>query len=94
MNKPIMMAKEYWMNSQFSVARFFGGCKAFGYKYFITDAGDLVRSDYLPYYEKLKRDRFMEILKENQTTDDKELRKIFKEASKRIRNEQRQLKLF
>lgn len=36
-NAPICMAEEYWANSHFSVARYSGGVKAFGYEYDIVN---------------------------------------------------------
>ena len=34
---PLLMAQEFWMNSQLSVARFYGGCTLNGYRYDIVD---------------------------------------------------------
>lgn len=34
---PILMTEEYWANTQFSVARYCGRIKAFGYEYWIVD---------------------------------------------------------
>ena len=42
------------------------------------EPADLVRKDFVTYYKKLGRDKFLDVLKDNQTTDDKELKKIFK----------------
>ena len=36
-NAPIAMAEDYWGNTHFSVARYFGGIKAFGYEYQIVN---------------------------------------------------------
>ena len=34
---PILMTKDYWMNSMFSVARFYGGITMNGNRYFIVE---------------------------------------------------------
>ena len=34
---PILMTEEYWLNSQFSLVRFYGGCKINGEDYSIVD---------------------------------------------------------
>lgn len=101
---PICMAERYWINSQFSIARFYGGCKIGGHEYLIVnkdgkdlwqctaeanrrgntlaimpgEPADLLRKDFVKHYRRLGRDRFLEVLKQNQRTSDKELQKIFK----------------
>lgn len=42
------------------------------------EPADLVRKDFVSYYKKIGRDKFLDVLKNNRTTDDKELKKIFK----------------
>ncbi len=42
------------------------------------EPADLCRSDFVKYYKKLGRERFLEVLKENQYTSDVELKKIYK----------------
>lgn len=107
MNTPICMSEEFWVNSQLSIARFYGRVKFQGHEYYIVDklgrdlwecsfaadrAGsskaipegepaDLVRRDFIPYYRKLGRDKFFEVLKANQQTPDKELMAIYKEMT-------------
>ncbi len=44
------------------------------------EPADLVRTDFVKHYRRLGRDRFLELLKANQQTSDKELEKIFKET--------------
>lgn len=34
---PMLMTQEFWLNSQLSVARFYGGCTLNGYRYDIVD---------------------------------------------------------
>ncbi len=58
-NVPFVMSAEYWLNSQFSVARFYGGMTFNNIHYQIDyDTGDLVRSDCYELYIKFyKNDR-------------------------------------
>lgn len=44
------------------------------------EPADLVRTDFVKHYRRLGRDRFLELLKANQQTSDKELEKIFEET--------------
>lgn len=53
------------------------------------EPADLVRIDFVPFYKKLKRDKFLEVLEQNRTTDDKELKKIFKELTKKKRSNEK-----
>lgn len=62
---PFVMSAEYWLNSQFSVARFYGGMTYNGVHYQIDyDTGDLVRSDcyelYIKFY-KTNRSQIKEV---------------------------------
>lgn len=34
---PLLMTQEFWLNSQLSIARFYGGCTFNGYRYDIVD---------------------------------------------------------
>ena len=36
-NVPLLMTEEFWANSQFSVARYYGGIKLDGHEYIIVD---------------------------------------------------------
>lgn len=102
--KPICMAEEFWANSHFSIARYYGRIKICGHEYIIVNKEgkdifkcsaeaektgrqkaiepgepcDLCRKDFVPLYRKLGRERFLDILEENQGTSDKELMKIMK----------------
>lgn len=46
---------------------------------------DLVDEEFVPFYKKLGREKFIEILKQNRTTPLAELKKIFKETIKAIK---------
>ena len=46
---------------------------------------DLVVEEFVPFYKKLGREKFMEILRQNHTTPYDELKKIFKETIKAIK---------
>lgn len=106
---PILMEEAYWMNSQLSIARHYGGIRTTNHEYKIVnkngitlfelsdpdskhyvgggdkkaiepgDPADLVREDFLPFYKKLGRDTFIQVLKEHNQTPDVELKKIYKE---------------
>ena len=81
MDAPVMMTKEYWTASQLSVARFTGGCRAWNHEYLVMpQTGDLLRSDFIPFYTKLGRPRFMQILKVNPCIEETDLKKMMKEA--------------
>ena len=45
------------------------------------EPADLVRRDFIPYYRKLGREKFLEVLKEHQHASDKELLAIYKEMT-------------
>ncbi len=56
---PFVMSPDYWLNSQLSVAKYYGGITYNGVHYQIDyDTGDLVRSDCYELYIKFyKNDR-------------------------------------
>lgn len=83
MELPICMTKEYWMGTQLSVARFSGGFTSGGKHWMmIPQSIDMVRTDFVKYYMKLGRDRFLNVLKEHPHSTDKELISIYKELMK------------
>ena len=47
------------------------------------EPADLVRRDFITYYRRLGRERFLEVLKEHQQASDTELKKIFKALTKK-----------
>lgn len=56
---------------------------------------DLVRKDFIPYYRKLGRDKFLDVLKEHPTHSDKLLLAIYKEVtSKKKKDEIRPIDIF
>ena len=71
------MEEEYWINSYFSVARYYGGMILDGKRFLIVNKegkpcvitpgqpADLIDERYLPIYRKIGRDRFIEILKQH-----------------------------
>lgn len=66
----IMMAKEFWLNSQFSIARFYGGIRINETRYIIMgNEQDLVDDRFAKYYNKLGRDRFIQVLEQNRHAD-------------------------
>lgn len=51
---PPLISPEYWMNSQLSIARYYGGCSIAGRNYFIDkESNYLVRGDFQSYVKKL-----------------------------------------
>lgn len=88
--KPIVMAEEFWRNSQLSIAHITGRISYKGFVYVIVDKrghdifecsheaekegrekaiepgepADLCRTDFVPIYRELGRDRFLAFLKE------------------------------
>ena len=61
---PILIEEGYWMNSQLSVARFYGGIKFNGEEYVIVPPkNDLLLKDWVPVYKKLGRERTIGLIK-------------------------------
>lgn len=105
----ILMTEEYWVNSQLSIARYYGRVRFSGQDFIIVnkegkdifecsheaekegrdkaipagEPADLVDVRFQKYYRKLGRDRFIEILKANQTMSDKMLLELYKSESKK-----------
>lgn len=92
MSCPLLMAESFWMNSQFSIARHYGGMTYNGREYIIVDkhgrdlwecsigAGepaDLILKTLKPAYRKLGRDRIIGLIKDGKT--EKEIIKLGKE---------------
>lgn len=62
--KTILIEEGYWMNSQLSVARFYGGIKFNGEEYvIIPPKNDLLLKDWVPVYKKLGRERTIGLIK-------------------------------
>lgn len=77
----IMMAKEFWLNSQFSIARFYGGIHINGTRYIIMGSEqDLVDNGFAKYYNKLGREKFMQILEQNNRTSHETVMRAMEEA--------------
>ena len=65
----IIMTKEFWLESQFSIARFYGGISINGTRYIIMGSEqDLVDDKFAKYYNKLGREKFIQILEQNNRT--------------------------
>ena len=61
---PILIEEGYWMNSQLSVARFYGGIKFNGEEYVIVPPkNDLLLTKWVPVYKKLGRERTIGLIK-------------------------------
>lgn len=77
----IMMAKEFWLNSQFSIARFYGGIHINGTRYiFMGSEQDLVDNGFAKYYNKLGREKFMQILEQNNRTGHEAVMRAMEDA--------------
>ena len=100
------MTEKYWVNSQFSIARYYGRVSVGGHEYVIVDKrghdifecsaeaekegrekaiapgepADLCRTDFVPIYRKLGREKFLQFLKDN---PDIETVKLAKERLKK-----------
>ena len=78
-----MMTKEYWLASQLSVAKYAGGCKAFGHEYTVMPVTfDLLRTDFMPMYKKLGRERFLQMLKDSPAVTDACLKRMMQDEIK------------
>ena len=80
---PILIEEGYWMNSQLSVARFYGGIKFNGEEYVIVPPNnDMIQAKWAKIYTKLGRDKFIEIVKQGTSlADAKKMIKTIKDNS-------------
>lgn len=77
----IMMTKEFWLNSQFSIARFYGGIHINGTRYILMGSEqDLVDDGFAKYYNKLGRDKFIQILEQNNRTSHETVMRTMEDA--------------
>ena len=61
---PILIEEGYWMNSQLSIARFYGGIRFNGEEYVIVPPkNDLLLKVWVPVYKKLGRERTIGLIK-------------------------------
>lgn len=67
----LVMTEEFWMNSMFSIARFSGGCVIDGKQYLLNyKTKDLIRSDFVKTYQKVGRDKVIEMLEEGKSKEE------------------------
>ena len=83
---PILMAQEYWMNSQFSIAKHTGALKINGHLYVVYGT-DLIREDWLPVLKKLGRERTIGLIKNGTSLE------VAKAMIKAMKEDKVQLKL-
>lgn len=77
----ILMTKEVWLNSQFSISRFYGGICINGRLYIIMGSEqDLVNNDFAKYYHKLGRDRFIQVLEQHKHASKTSVAQAMKDA--------------
>lgn len=92
--KTILIEEGYWMNSQLSLARFYGSIRFNGEKYVVVPPkNDLLLAKWVPVYKKLGRDETVKLIKKG--TDLKEALNIAKtpKTSKTPKGNVEQLKL-
>lgn len=79
----ILMTKEYWLNSQLSIARFTGRAKINGEEYWVVgEQRDLVDCRFEKYYTKLGRSEFIRIIEQNAGKDKESIMQVMKDALK------------
>lgn len=62
--KAILLGKDYWLNSMFSIARYYGGITIDGDEYVIVPpVDDLIRKDWAKVYAKYGREKVLECLR-------------------------------
>jgi hypothetical protein len=67
-NEPILIAYDYWINSQLSIAKYYDGIRINKQEYrIIGNKHDLVRKDWCDIYMKLGRDKTIELIKSHTT---------------------------
>lgn len=82
---PILMSQEYWMNSQFSIARFAGKISINGERYIVYGT-DLILEDWLPVISKLGRERTIKLINNGTSLE-------VAKAMTKVKKEDLQLKL-
>lgn len=80
----LVMTEEFWMNSMFSIARFYGGIRVQDKEYILNyQTHDLIRKDFLKTYQKVGRDKVIAMLKEGKSKEEiEEYAKSIKPAPK------------
>lgn len=69
--KPLVMTEEFWLNSMFSIARFYGGINIQGKKYIVDDnSNDLVLKDFYPTYKKLGRHETIRLIRDGKSREE------------------------
>jgi hypothetical protein len=82
MKYPIVIEKEVWMDSQLSIARFYGSITINGTTWFVMpESYDLVCQDWVLVYVNLGREKTIELLKND--TPLREAKKLLKERQKK-----------
>lgn len=79
----ILMTKEYWLNSQLSIARFTGSAKINGEEYWVVgEQRDLVDCRFEKYYTKLGRSEFIRIIEQNAGKDKESIMQVMRDVLK------------
>lgn len=78
---PILIAKDCWLNSQLSIARFYGGIGIENFQYILCGhEQDLVREDFYDLYISLGRDAFISVLNAHKDGDEKSIMEAMKSS--------------
>lgn len=83
----LVMTEEFWMNSHLSLARFSGGCMIDGKHYLLNyKTKDLIRSDFVKTYQKVGREKVIEMLKDGKSKEEIEeyAKSMTKEKPKKV----------
>ena len=83
---PIFMTQDYWMNSQFSIAKHTGALNINGHLYVVYGT-DLIREDWLPVLKKFGRERTIGLIKNGTSLE------VAKAMIKAMKEDKVQLKL-
>ena len=83
---PIFMTQDYWMNSQFSIAKHTGALNING-RLYVVYGTDLILEDWLPVLKKLGRERTIGLIKNGTSLE------VAKAMIKVMKEDKAQLKL-
>ena len=83
----LVMTEEFWMNSMFSLARFYGGINIQGKEYIVDDnSNDLVLKDFYPTYKKLGRHKTIRLIQDGKCKEEiEEYAKSIKPTPKSVK---------
>ena len=81
---PIMMGYDFWVNSYFSVARYYGGMKYNSHIYCVVGKEqDLLLIDFVPLYNEMGRDAFIRMVNDVEDLSIAKAKEIYKQYLKK-----------